>query len=336
MGIRRVAYCLLVVGCWLLVAGCETAVSTQPPTPIIAIQPTTQPTPTSIQLVETQGIAPTPTPLPTVSPDSGWQTLQTGLERRTIRLFDEEGRQTENLYLLRIDPAQFRFETAYNPGEPKSLPAWQGETGALIVVNGGFFTEEYVATGLIVVDGVASGISYGDFAGMFAVTDSGPEVRWLQKRPFSTTEPLQFALQTFPMLVRPGGELGFPDEDGERARRTVVAEDENGRILFILAPFGSFTLHEMSRFLVESDLAIDTALNLDGGTSTGLVLAEPEESVLSFTAVPSFWLVESDLAIDTALNLDGGTSTGLVLAEPEESVLSFTAVPSVIIVYPRE
>ncbi|MCA9924903.1 MAG: phosphodiester glycosidase family protein, partial [Anaerolineales bacterium] len=68
---------------------------------------------------------------------------------------------------------------------------------------------------------------------------------------------------------------------------TVVAQDGNGRILFLLAPYGSFTLHEMSRFLVESDLSIDVALNLDGGTSTGLVLSEPEEQVLAFTAVPA-------------------------------------------------
>ncbi|KAA3663466.1 MAG: phosphodiester glycosidase family protein [Chloroflexi bacterium] len=286
---------LFSVFCFSLIS-CGTAVPAPIPTAIIKTQPTIQPTPTPIP-VETQNLAslpsPTPSPPPTITPipDTGWLTLQAGLERRTIRLFDENGQQSEHLYLLRLDPAQFTFEIAYSSGQPKSLPTWQAETGAQIVVNGGFFTEDFVATGLVVVDGAASGVSYGEFAGMFAVTDAGPDVRWLAERPFSSSEPLQFALQSFPMLVRPGGEMGFSDEDGRQARRTVVAEDENGRILFILAPFGSFTLHEMSRYLVESDLEIDAALNLDGGTSTGLVLAEPEERVLAFTAVPTVIVV---------------------------------------------
>ena len=46
------------------------------------------------------------------------------------------------------------------------------------------------------------------------------------------------------MLVKPGGELGFPAEreDNVAARRTVIAQDQAGRILFIVAPRGYFTL----------------------------------------------------------------------------------------------
>ena len=280
------------VFCFLLF-GCQTAVSPSSPTSIQPNPLNTQPTPTL-----TNPLTPSPphpatlSPHPPITPsppppDTGWTTLQTGLERRTIRLLDAAGRQTEQLYLLRIDPAYFDFQIAYSPGRPKSLPAWQVETGALVVVNGGYFTETYEATGVIVVDGAASGVSYTGFGGMFAVLDAGPEVRRLTERPYSPDEPLRFALQSFPVLVRPGGAPGFPNEDGITARRAVVAQDRNGRILFILAPFGSFTLHEMSVFLVDSDLDIEVALNLDGGTSTGLVLAEPAESVLAFTAVPA-------------------------------------------------
>ncbi|MCP5101274.1 MAG: phosphodiester glycosidase family protein, partial [Chloroflexi bacterium] len=93
------------------------------------------------------------------------------------------------------------------------------------------------------------------------------------------------------MLVRPGGVVGYPDEDGERARRTVVAQDGNGRILFIFAPRGGFTLHGLCKYLVDSDLNLDVALNLDGGTSTGMVLAETADAVLAYTAVPTVILV---------------------------------------------
>jgi uncharacterized protein YigE (DUF2233 family) len=109
----------------------------------------------------------------------------------------------------------------------------------------------------------------------------------LAERPYDANEPLQYALQSFPLLVKPGGEMGFLEEDGIRGRRTVVALDGNGRLLFIMAASGSFTLHELSRYLVESDLELDVALNLDGGTSTGLRLADPAEEIPAFVPLPA-------------------------------------------------
>ena len=227
---------------------------------------------------------PSPTPLP---PDSGWEPLHPGLERRLLRFFDSAGELREELYVIRVDPDQYRFEVAYRPGEPLSLPEWQEATGALLVVNGGFFTEAFEATGLVVVSGVPSGVSYGDFAGMLAVGPAGPDLRWLAEQAYDPAEPLSFALQSFPLLVKPGGVLGYPDEDGDRARRTVIARDRQGRFLFLVAPYGMFTLHELSTYLANSDLELDIALNLDGGTSSGIGLAEPLEARLPYTRLPT-------------------------------------------------
>ncbi|MFQ5419744.1 MAG: phosphodiester glycosidase family protein, partial [Anaerolineae bacterium] len=105
-------------------------------------------------------------------------------------------------------------------------------------------------------------------------------------RPYDANEPLQYALQSFPMLVKPGGKLGFPDEDGQPSRRTVIAQDRDGRFLFIIAPWGKFTLHQLSAFLVNSDLDLDIALNLDGGSSSGLLWAD-NQGVQAMTAVPA-------------------------------------------------
>ena len=267
------------VGCWLL-AGCETAVPF-PPTPIIAPLPTFTPVP---PLPSSPG---TPTP----PPDTGWQPLQPGLERRIITLNDENERPYESLYLLRLEPDQFRFEIAYQPGAPKGLLEWQMETGALIVVNGGFFTETHEATGLTIINGQASGTSYVDFGGMLAINENGPEVRWLVERPYTPTNSIQFALQSFPMLVKPGGIMGYPDEEGSSARRTVIGMDGNGRFLIILARRSSFTLHQLSAWLVAYDLELDIALNLDGGTSSGLILANPREELLPFVLLPSVIII---------------------------------------------
>ena len=267
---------LVVVG----LMGCGTAVS--PPTPIM---PPAVVTETAVPAANPpQTTAPTPTPIP----DTGWQVVQPGLEQRTIHLFDASDAVRERLFLLRLDPAQFIFRVAYRPGAPLSIPEWQAETGALLVVNGGYFTPENVATGLIVVDGQASGSSYGDFGGMLAIDERGPALRWLGERLYTADQPLLYALQSFPMLVRPGGALGFPEEDGLTARRTAIGQDRDGRILFIFAPWGSLTLHELSAWLVDADLDLDIAFNLDGGPSTGMWLAgETAVEIPAFSLLPT-------------------------------------------------
>jgi len=232
-------------------------------------------------------------PAATLIPDTGWELLHPGLERRLINLFDGSGGRVEFLYILRLDPREYRLEVAYSPSS-RSLATWQAGSGALVVVNAGYFRVEngtYLPDGLIVVDGKAIGEGYGDYAGMLAVTRRGAEIRWLAQKPYDPHEALLAAVQSFPLLVKPGGVLGFPDEDNRRARRTVVAQDRQGRILFILAPLGTFTLHQLSVTLTGSDLDLDVALNLDGGPSTGLLLAEPYEEIQPSPVLPAVILV---------------------------------------------
>jgi hypothetical protein len=229
-------------------------------------------------------------PTATFTPDSGWETLRTGLERRVLNLLNEQGKRYERIYILRMDPAAFQFAVAYHP-QPQGLEVWQKETGALIVVNGGYYRQEGesdLPTGLAVINGQVMGASYGSFAGMFAVGSQGPDLRWLEQTPYDPAEALQSALQSFPLLVKPGGELGFPAsaEDNQPARRTVIARDRQGRFLLILAPLGYFTLHQISAWLTESDLELDIALNLDGGPSTGLLLADPAEQIPAYSDLP--------------------------------------------------
>jgi uncharacterized protein YigE (DUF2233 family) len=288
--VRKLAGLLIGVLAGLLV-GCGTDL---PPTPIMpsgspvmvataAITEMATAVPPPITTPAATAITPASTPIP----DTGWQPIQPGLEQRTIHLFNDEGTARERLLLLRLEPEQFIFRVGYRPGAPQALPFWQAETGALLVVNGGYFTEEFLATGLVIVEGQASGVSYGDFAGMLAISEAGPEVRWLRERPFTPDEPLLYALQSFPILVRPDGQPGFPEEDGRAARRTAIGQDENGRLLFIFAPWGSLTLHQFSRLLAESDLDLRLAFNLDGGPSTGMILTgETPLEIPAFSALP--------------------------------------------------
>ena len=298
MAIRRLLQWRFWLGLGLLLLACQPAGSPTDfsPSPTIPSSPQATPTfpatATPLIFPTSPPATPTVTPLP---PDTGWELLQPGLERRQITLFSDNGAIVERVYILRLEPAGFQFDVHYAPDQPLFLNEWQAQTNALIVVNGGYFTPEFTATGLVISEGVASGVSYGDFAGMLAITATGPELRWLRDQPYDPTEPLLSAFQSFPLLVKPGGLLGFPaDQDnGQTARRTVIGQDETGRLLIILAPFGHFTLHHLSQYLTQSDLNLHIALNLDGGTSTGLLLT----TLTTTDAFPAFTRLPTILAI---------------------------------------
>ncbi len=228
-------------------------------------------------------------------PDTGWQSVEPGVELREIDVAPDPQRPPERLRIVRLDPGQVRFRIRYDPADPKPVSGWSAEAEPLLVVNGGYFAprdEGGETIGLLVSDGARWGAPLGGYAGMFAVTAAdAASVRWMESAPFDPAEPLAQAVQSFPVLVRPGGVMGFPlrSDGGEMARRTVVAQDTGGNILFIVAPRGHLSLHDTAAFLAASDLMIDVALNLDGGGSTGMwmVAGDVRVEIDSFTLVPS-------------------------------------------------
>lgn len=248
------------------------------------------PVPPPLQMTETPALRPSPTlaagspsvvawtPQPTITPlppDTGWISVHPGIEVRSMDV--PAGQIAERVTVARLDTGAVSLRAVYTPGIAYPVNVWARQLGALLVVNGGYFTPENVVTGLTVVDGQLFGTPYGDYAGMLAVTpDGAASIRWLRMWPYDPTEPLQSAIQSFPILVKPGGTAGFPadGDDGSVSRRTVVAQDRQGRILLVIAPRGYLSLHALAVWLAESDLDLDIALNLDGGTSSGFWMAD--------------------------------------------------------------
>ena len=267
---RRASGRALRLALLLMVAGCSVP-SLVPVTPVPSSTPT-HGVPPSPTLVPTQPPPPTVTPLP---PDTGWSVLPAGMEVRSLDV--AAGQTVERVTVVRMDPALVRLEVFYTPRVAYPVSGWARQLGALLVVNGGYFTPEQMVTGLTIVNGVPYGTALGDYAGMLAVrADGAVSVRWLRTWPYDPTEPLQSTIQSFPVLVKPGGVIGFPadGDDGRVARRLVVAQDRQGRLLFLIAPRGYLSLHALAVWLAGSDLDIDVALNLDGGTSSGFWLAD--------------------------------------------------------------
>jgi hypothetical protein len=121
---------------------------------------------------------------------------------------------------------------------------------------------------------------------MVAIRSGVPEIRALRMQPYDSAEMLDAALQAFPMLVLAEGVVGYSEQDVRGARRTVIGQDAAGRIILLLATRSRFTLSELSSYLAHSDLGLTVALNLDGGTSSGLIMAEPYTLIPAFSPLP--------------------------------------------------
>lgn len=249
----------------VLAAGCSAGPVGEPTaTAPLGPLPTLMPTAT--------GSPPTPPSDPTAPPaDTGWLQAAPGVELR--RLMAPVGEQMAPVSVVRLDPDQLRLVVGYAPDAPQPLAEWASAAGAIAAINGGFFDERGRAVALLVHEGQASGESYVGRGGMFAVTPEGEVwLRGLAAAPYDPAEPVAEALQGWPMLVHPGGEVAYTHEDGERNRRSAIAIDTAGHPLLIAAPTAAFTLRELAVWLAASDLDIAAAVNLDGGSSTGLIV----------------------------------------------------------------
>ena len=259
-----------------LIAWCMTSCSQSD------MQEVLKPSATSTPIIASDTAAPT-------TIDNQWQTLEPGLDFREI------GYDITNVQILRVDPANFRLRIGYDVASPGRVSEWADALKPVAVINGGYFDPQGRATALTIFDGVVNGTSYDGFGGMLAVDSADTwSLRSLREQPYDSDEVLNQALQSAPMLVVHGSAIEQPNDDGDRARRSVVALDQAGRLLIIVCSWPSFTLTELSQWLVKQDLAIDAALNLDGGSSTGLVVASESRAFKldSLVRVPQVLLVE--------------------------------------------
>ena len=211
------------------------------------------------------------------------------MEWRTLYPMGEELAQ---VVVIRIDPRRFRFRAIYRAGDPQSLAKWRTlEEDASLIVNANFFDEKNRALGAVVSDGVLHGAAYTDRGGLFMLRDGAPSVRSYLSPQAQIDSAVEQAVQGFPLLVDQGQPTYIGAPNGERNRRTLIAEDIRGNILIMVAPFLGPSLSDLSAWLPESGLEIVTAVNLDGGGSTLLALPAANYFLPSFDAVPTILAV---------------------------------------------
>lgn len=200
-----------------------------------------------------------------------WMPVKSGVELRYEQWKAASGDE-DTVTITRIDPAKVHISVGYQPNKPLSMKAWMKQTNATVIINGGYFDAQNQATALTISNGQAYGASYQGCCGMFAVDSQGnASIQSLADQPYDPSQQLQQATQSRPLLLVNGKRTQF-QENSATTRRTLIAEDTQGRLLFIVSPSQAFALNELADVLEKTDLSLKTVLNLDGGSSTGIYI----------------------------------------------------------------
>jgi len=152
-----------------------------------------------------------------------WETLAQGFER-TVFNFEGEGSAFDGSVVKRfkrlVEFVVFRVDTNKYPlrvvtaqsaigKNVASLKSVHEKTGALLTVNGGFFSIEGDPIGLVISEGKpVSGYNEEGPSGALAVYDGVPKIGWARKIAGAKPMP-DYALQNGPLLVDPGGKFGI-------------------------------------------------------------------------------------------------------------------------------
>jgi uncharacterized protein YigE (DUF2233 family) len=197
----------------------------------------------------------------------------------------------KDLLIVKIDPKKYTFSIHENKDQEKArtIEEIHSKTKSLLTFNGGFFTEDFKPTGLLISDRKEfRSLSNAQLLnGIIAIKGSG-EIDFFYKQntgkfPITITPSnYTFAIQNGPALINQEGEVLITEDTEEKSSRTALGVDKDGNIVLIilkqslLNADNAISLYNFAHLIKNSpelsDMGLHSLLNLDGGSSTGLMI----------------------------------------------------------------
>ena len=204
-----------------------------------------------------------------------WKMVEPGIDYR------REGEPT--VHFFRIDPARYRLDLLLASDykvAALTMENYRTKSGALFVINGGFFDESFRSLGLLHRNGQTINPVREVSWGIFLIDAKGPRIiqrkDWLPSRAVASavlreaawkSDGVKTAIQVGPRLVVDGKVQTF--KEAEPSRRSAIGITPEGLIEIVLSE-NLLTLKEWAETLQKD---CPNALNLDGGGSSQLSAA---------------------------------------------------------------
>lgn len=175
--------------------------------------------------------------------------------------------EVDRLYLARVDPVRYRIVVRSQPAATRDAADWMTQLGALLVINGSFYSRTGEAATPVVSGSAWLGPqNYPARHGAFISSPTYTGLRDLAGEDWRVLfAAAEDALVSYPLLVAPDGSSRAGGDPRWLASRSFVGEDMAGRIVFGTTRDGFFSLARFATFLRGSGLGLTKALNLDGG-----------------------------------------------------------------------
>jgi hypothetical protein len=195
-----------------------------------------------------------------------WRQLDRGFEVAELPVM-AGGAEVDRILLARVDPAHFAFQAWNRPGGDRDSLDWIRELGAVLVINGSYYTRYGAPATPLLSDRVLSGPSdYDARHGAFVASPSFVRIRDLAG--LDWREALRGAdhgVVSYPLLIGADGQSRSKGNPRWLANRSFIAQDGIGRIVFGTTVDAFFSLDRLAAFLLAAPLDLKLALNLDGG-----------------------------------------------------------------------
>ncbi len=199
-----------------------------------------------------------------------WQSIHPGLEFGFTDGAAAVRAGSGKIAVLRVDPKKAAIKVLAVKSGRKGFTAgqWRRSSRALAVINAGQHTPENEYLGLLVKDAKTLSRMVSHLKGLIVAEPQEPSlpqarVLDLSYTPYDPNKtPYAQAAQSLMLLDR------FGDvrvrKSSKVAHRTVAAEDDRGRILFIVTE-GAYTLWEFAELLKNAGLGLREVMCMDGG-----------------------------------------------------------------------
>lgn len=189
-----------------------------------------------------------------------------------------------HLYAFKISKPR-KLHILIDKEKSTSLKDLQAKYNPILVINGGYFQENFLPSGLLKINKkVLSKLNKSGSSGILAIKDT--EVNIFHKKEIDNyRNNYDELMQNGPLLVEDNGKMGIYNDDHEYGARTVIGTTKDDKTLIVVADrAASPSLWEMASLLTKGEdnggFSCKMAINMDGGSSTGLRVNLPNKKII--------------------------------------------------------
>lgn len=204
--------------------------------------------------------------------ENHWKTIAPGIDYLDLESSLLTPWSHVHVFKINLRHNRLKLGLAKHLQQPHaSVEALGRNEHALIAINGGFFDKKYQPLGLRASEGQRMNpLKNISWWGVFYTRRLRAFIA--SPKQYIPRHGIDFAIQSGPRLVVNGV---IPSLKPGRAQRTAMGIDRQGNVLILVTENVSLNTEELAQRMKNSPLNCKHALNLDGGSSTQLVVNLP-------------------------------------------------------------